>query len=179
MLKTTTTWTGLTPADFQQAARELPQELARTVEGTLDKARVQMTRLASGPVLRRKSGRTAMALSRAQVSAAVVADGVVGTLRHRGLLLNIHEGGALQPARTIRAKRKKALRFFSKGGGFRVFVHRGALRRRIGATGVITQAARRLPARPIGKPVLDALTPALLDNLAQVVDRLITKGGPA
>jgi len=171
------TWQGITPADFQQAARALRPEMAKVLEAQMHRARVTMTMLASGPVLRRRSGRTAMAISRGQVKTAVTPAGVVGTLTHRGLLLNIHEGGADQPARAIRAKRRKALRFRTRDGVVR-FVHRGGTRRRIGETGVIRQSARRLPARPLGKRALDALLPETLAKIeAVVVARILNAGG--
>src|SRR5438132_9904150 len=121
MLTTTIIRRGLTAADFARAAVELKPELARLLETIMNKARVRMTALASGQVLHRRSGRTAMAISRGRVSSEIGSQVVRGLLTHRGLLLNIHEGGASMPTVEIRPRRRKALKF--RAGGTIVFVH--------------------------------------------------------
>jgi hypothetical protein len=165
---------GFTAQTFKRAAEQMRPEMARAIEGLMHKARVKMTALASGPVLHRRTGRTAQAISMGKVTSEITSTSVRGILTHRGLLLNIHEHGATIPSHLVVPKRRQALRFRSKGGGFVRFMHRSTTGRSAGK-GQVQIPGFSLPARPIAMPVLNALEPELHARIFLIVQQLLER----
>jgi len=163
MLRWASKLEGLTGEELEKAAQALRFDLKAPIEKHMKFAKERMVVMASGSVIRRRSGRTARALARGKVSSEVFADRVEGRIVDRALILNILEGGAHMPAVLIRPKfdESPVMRFFTPSGQI-VFVR-----------GEVLIPARTIAPRPIRKPALEAIVPGLIIDLERQVEATI------
>ena len=142
---------GITSADMEASAKELRPALRRGMRSALQTGKTMMVKAASGGVLKARSGfisaarrgrpSTVQLIRQGKMKIDFTATGMVGRFITQAKLLNIHEGGANIPAVTVKAKRDASpvLRF--QVGGRAVFA------------GQVQLPARRIPARPIRRPI--------------------------
>lgn len=160
---------GITSADLAASAGALRANLAKAMKLIMVEGRMRMAARAqslfhgSGRNVDRK-GRavhTADLLRRAKVSADVTAVGVTGHVRSRAFLLNILEGGAHQPARTVRPVKGQALRWIDRQGRQRF------------TRGPLTSPARTIRPMPVQRPALESLIPVARERLIEAVVKTV------
>lgn len=142
---------GVTAQDMEAAADELRPALRKGMRAALQTGKTMMVKAASGGVLKARSGflsvkrrgrpSTVQLIRQGKTKITFTATGMVGRFITHANLLNIHEGGANIRAVTVKAKRDASpvLRFHI--GGRPVFAAQVQL------------PARRIPARPIRRPI--------------------------
>jgi hypothetical protein len=175
---------GISEDDLRVAAEQLRPALAQAMKSPMKELKKKLVSGVSGSPIGVRTGKTRAAVRRAKIKTFMKGDQVVGQLSHRGFLMNILEGGATIPARTIRPKPPNQALRFAGGGSKSIADGNIAYLNNDRPAGIkfateVHLPVRHIKARPVSRPAISAIEPMLRLKLAATVERVIAQGRAA